>query len=195
MLTVRAEAMNSLDALDARDAEVANLKDLGQMVASTFQQLTKERDTLQTQLAELIRDRKLFKEALEEQVSGQSDWATEYCAVIIERERNEALQAQVAKAREALELIQNKSPRCDCMDAPGIASEALAELEKDVGLHDRTSKLQIQQVDALRAQKEKAKETLKKCLHARQCNAPWGQTEKYPSVEEFKRVLSELEEA
>lgn len=138
MLTVRAEAMNSLDALDARDAEVADLrmkalKDCqgrrcgsgklcfkldpeAETCSCGFKgnvQIRKERDSLQAQLAELIRDRKLFKEALEEQVSGQSDWATEYCAVIIERERNEALQAQVAKAREALDKIANDSSNHD----------------------------------------------------------------------------------
>ncbi len=37
----------------------------------------------------------------------------------------ERLEAENAKLREALEEIANKHSRCDCMDAPAIAREAL----------------------------------------------------------------------
>lgn len=44
--------------------------------------------------------------------------------------------------------------------------------------------------EPLRRENEKLREIVKQCLHARQCNAPYGQTEKYPSVEQFRAALS-----
>lgn len=38
----------------------------------------------------------------------------------------EKLEAEVAVLREALELIEDKMPSCNCMDAPNIAANALA---------------------------------------------------------------------
>lgn len=41
---------------------------------------------------------------------------------------------------------------------------------------------------------EDAQTLLQQCLHARQCNAPYGQTEKYPTVSELKAVLELIQE-
>lgn len=35
------------------------------------------------------------------------------------------------------------------------------------------------------------RDIVKRCLHARQCNAPYGQTEKYPTVSEMQRALKQ----
>jgi DNA-directed RNA polymerase subunit RPC12/RpoP len=42
-----------------------------------------------------------------------------------------AADKKFALAIETLSLIKDKSPRCDCMDAPGIATETLKKLEKN----------------------------------------------------------------
>lgn len=42
----------------------------------------------------------------------------------------EEFRVNLAIAIQALELIQHKSPRCDCMDAPGIAIEALKKIKE-----------------------------------------------------------------
>lgn len=41
------------------------------------------------------------------------------------------LKAENERFREALEMIKDKSPRCDCMDAHGIAAKALVYVYVD----------------------------------------------------------------
>lgn len=75
-----------------------------------------------------------------------------------------------------------------------LASESKIPMAKREGNADRLRDCWnacegIEDVSAL----AEMRELLKQCLHARQCNAPWGQTEKYPTVAEFKRVLAKAD--
>lgn len=114
-----------------------------------------------------------------QKLSGE-DFFREYCQSVLEvvKERDELREALEDKRRLTREL-----------DVAMHGEEGAAKQASLCDLISPAKNLRTENTE-LREHVAVLRKIVEQCLHARQCNAPYGQTEKYPSVTQFKEALN-----
>lgn len=105
--------------------EIEILESRASQFESTLKKTMKERNKLQD---EYIRLKKIIAKEFNE----NDELGSEFVYVTILKDQIKVLNEKLKIATEALEEIKNKMPSCDCMDAPGLAREALEKIKGEL---------------------------------------------------------------
>lgn len=126
--------------LESANAEIENYKNVNNGLAGLFKGLQSENKKLSEQLESANAELKILKDELfkRRHLESENKKLSEANTQLAEDNLLAAKNAldlinENARLRAALELIADKMPSCDCMDAPGIAREALAKHDRKDG--------------------------------------------------------------